>query len=121
MITIPADGSPAQGSFGTFFGPDSNDVGGTAAPLAEIGKVCESPDLTTDSSTTTFVIDDLFDVALPSSMLIDVASSTIGPKLSEMREDALDGESESGLSDDLLSLDSYFEEISKRRSGYRAR
>jgi len=53
--------------------------------------------------------------------VVEVASSIMGPNLLEVREDSSEEESQTELSHDLLSLDAYFEEISKKRSGNRLR
>jgi hypothetical protein len=54
-------------------------------------------------------------------MVVEVASTIMGSKLVEVREDSSEEESQSELSHDLLSLDAYFEEISKKRIGIRVR
>jgi hypothetical protein len=127
LITIPIGGSSFEGSFGgfgTFSGSGNGKSDGQfAAPAVELAKVCESSDHPAPSSSSNhdFVIDDLFDVALPLGMVVEVASSIMGPNLLEVREDSSEEESQTELSHDLLSLDAYFEEISKKRSGNRVR
>jgi hypothetical protein len=126
LITIPIGGSSVEGSFGGFGTSSSSGSGksdgGFAAPEVNLSKVCESSDHpVAATSNHEFVIDDLFDVALPLGMVVEVASSIMGPNLLEVREDSSEEESQTELSHDLLSLDAYFEEISKKRSRTRVR
>jgi hypothetical protein len=126
LITIPIGGSSVEGNFGgfgTFSGSGSGKSdGGFAAPVVDLTTVCESFDHpVAATSNHELVIDDLFDVALPLGMVVEVASSIMGPNLLEVREDSSEEESQTELSHDLLSLDAYFEEISKKRSGNRLR
>ena len=126
LITIPIGGSSVEGNFGgfgTFSGSGSGKSdGGFAAPVVDLTTVCESFDHpVAATSNHELVIDDLFDVALPLGMVVEVASSIMGPNLLEVREDSREEESQSELSHDLLSLDAYFEEISKKRSRTRVR
>ena len=126
LITIPIGGSSFEGNFGgfgTFSGSGSGKSdGGFAAPEVDLTTVCESFDHpVAATSNHELVIDDLFDVALPLGMVVEVASSIMGPNLLEVREDSSEEESQTELSHDLLSLDAYFEEISKKRSGNRVR
>jgi hypothetical protein len=61
--------------------------------------------------------DDLFDVALPPAMLADVATAQAGPfDFEEKSESKADD-----MNLQLLSLDDYFEELSRRRNGRRSR
>jgi hypothetical protein len=126
LITIPIGGSSFEGNFGGFSAFSSPGIGKNAgefgAPEVNLSKVCESSDHpVAATSNHEVVIDDLFDVALPLGMVVEVASTIMGPKLVEVREDSSEEESQTELSHDLLSLDAYFEEISKKRSRTRVR
>jgi hypothetical protein len=125
LITIPIGGSSFEGSFGGFRSFSSPGIGKGegefAAPVVDVIKVFESSDHpVAGSSNHDFVIDDQFGVALPEGMVLEVASSIMRSKPVEVRVDSSE-ESPSELSHDLLALDAYFEEISKKRSGIRVR
>ena len=126
MITIPIGGSSIEGSFGGFGAFSSSSLGKGegeyAAPEVDLIKVRESSDHpVAASSNHDFVIADLFGVPLPVGMVVEVTSSNMGSKRVEVREDSSEEKSQSELSHDLLSIDAYFEEISKKRSGIRVR
>ena len=126
LITIPIGGSSIEGSFGGFGAFSSSSLGKGegeyAAPEVDLIKVRESSDHpVAASSNHDFVIADLFGVPLPVGMVVEVTSSNMGSKRVEVREDSSEEKSQSELSHDLLSIDAYFEEISKKRSGIRVR